>query len=50
MIARDVSVSYGSKKAVDSVSIDVSQENVTGIHLDPSGCGKVDVPARRSTA
>jgi phosphate transport system ATP-binding protein len=39
MIARDVNVFYGSKKAVDSVSIDISQENVTAF-IGPSGCGK----------
>jgi phosphate transport system ATP-binding protein len=39
MIARDVSVFYGAKKAVDSVSIDISQENVTAF-IGPSGCGK----------
>ncbi|HEY0324506.1 MAG TPA: phosphate ABC transporter ATP-binding protein PstB [Allosphingosinicella sp.] len=37
--ARDVSVFYGAKKAIDSVSIDVSQENVTAF-IGPSGCGK----------
>ncbi len=39
MTARDVSVFYGSKKAVDGVSIDVTQENVTAF-IGPSGCGK----------
>ena len=38
MTARDVSVFYGQKKAVDSVSIDVTQENVTAfIAAPPSG-------------
>jgi len=37
--ARDVNVFYGSKKAIDGVSIDVSQENVTAF-IGPSGCGK----------
>jgi phosphate transport system ATP-binding protein len=37
--ARNVSVSYGAKKAVDDVSIDISQENVTAF-IGPSGCGK----------
>ncbi|WP_166037498.1 phosphate ABC transporter ATP-binding protein PstB [Sphingosinicella sp. YJ22] len=37
--ARDVSVFYGSKKAIDSVSIEVTQENVTAF-IGPSGCGK----------
>ena len=37
--ARDVHVFYGSKKAIDGVSIDVSQENVTAF-IGPSGCGK----------
>ena len=39
MTARGVSVFYGDKKAVDDVSIDVSQENVTAF-IGPSGCGK----------
>ena len=39
MTARDVSVYYGAKKAIDAVSIDVSQEHVTAF-IGPSGCGK----------
>jgi phosphate transport system ATP-binding protein len=39
MTANDVSVFYGEKKALDSVSIDISQENVTAF-IGPSGCGK----------
>ena len=39
MSARDVSVFYGDKKAIDNVSIDVSRENVTAF-IGPSGCGK----------
>jgi phosphate transport system ATP-binding protein len=39
MTARDVSVFYGQKKAIDCVSIDVTQENVTAF-IGPSGCGK----------
>ena len=39
MRARDVSVWYGAKKAVDNVSIDISTENVTAF-IGPSGCGK----------
>ncbi len=39
MRARGVSVYYGNKKAIDHVSIDVSQENVTAF-IGPSGCGK----------
>ncbi|HEY7811390.1 MAG TPA: phosphate ABC transporter ATP-binding protein PstB [Allosphingosinicella sp.] len=39
MTARDVSVFYGTKKAIDAVSIDVSQEHVTAF-IGPSGCGK----------
>ncbi len=39
MSARDVSVYYGAKKAIDAVSIDVDQENVTAF-IGPSGCGK----------
>ncbi|HEY9552915.1 MAG TPA: phosphate ABC transporter ATP-binding protein PstB [Allosphingosinicella sp.] len=39
MTARGVSVFYGDKKAIDDVSIDISQENVTAF-IGPSGCGK----------
>jgi phosphate transport system ATP-binding protein len=39
MSARNVSVWYGQKKAIDAVSIDVSQENVVAF-IGPSGCGK----------
>jgi phosphate transport system ATP-binding protein len=39
MTARDVSVFYGPKQALKSVSIDVSTENVTAF-IGPSGCGK----------
>ncbi|KRA83334.1 phosphate ABC transporter ATP-binding protein PstB [Altererythrobacter sp. Root672] len=39
MRTRDVSVFYGDKKAVDSVSIDVPTEFVTAF-IGPSGCGK----------
>jgi phosphate transport system ATP-binding protein len=39
MTARDVSVYYGDKKAIDSVSIDVATEHVTAF-IGPSGCGK----------
>ncbi len=39
MRARDVSVFYGDKQAVDSVSIDVPSEYVTAF-IGPSGCGK----------
>ena len=39
MTARDVSVWYGEKKAIDHVSIDVDMENVTAF-IGPSGCGK----------
>jgi phosphate transport system ATP-binding protein len=39
MTARDISVFYGEKKAIDNVSIDISQENVTAF-IGPSGCGK----------
>jgi len=39
MRALSVSVYYGNKKAIDDVSIDVSQENVTAF-IGPSGCGK----------
>jgi phosphate transport system ATP-binding protein len=37
--ARDVSVFYGDKRAVDSVSIDIATEYVTAF-IGPSGCGK----------
>jgi phosphate transport system ATP-binding protein len=37
--ARDVSVFYGTKQAVDSVSIDIPSEYVTAF-IGPSGCGK----------
>jgi phosphate transport system ATP-binding protein len=39
MTARDVSVFYGGKKALDAVSIDVGSEHVTAF-IGPSGCGK----------
>ncbi len=39
MSARDVSVFYGDKKALDSVSIDIPTEFVTAF-IGPSGCGK----------
>jgi len=39
MTARHVNVFYGAKQAIDDVSIDVSQENVTAF-IGPSGCGK----------
>ncbi len=39
MTARDVSVFYGDKQAINNVSIDVFQEDVTAF-IGPSGCGK----------
>jgi phosphate transport system ATP-binding protein len=39
MTARNVSVYYGDKKAVDDVSIDIGREHVTAF-IGPSGCGK----------
>lgn len=39
MTARDVSVYYGPKKAIDNVSIDIATEHVTAF-IGPSGCGK----------
>ena len=39
MRARDVSVFYGDKKALDSVSIEIPTEYVTAF-IGPSGCGK----------
>ncbi|MBS0481185.1 MAG: phosphate ABC transporter ATP-binding protein [Proteobacteria bacterium] len=37
--ARDVSVFYGEKRAIDNVSIDIGQQYVTAF-IGPSGCGK----------
>lgn len=37
--ARDVSVFYGEKQALDAVSIDIATEYVTAF-IGPSGCGK----------
>ncbi|MDE2619437.1 MAG: phosphate ABC transporter ATP-binding protein [Sphingomonadales bacterium] len=37
--ARDVSVYYGDKQALDAVSIDIATEYVTAF-IGPSGCGK----------
>ncbi len=37
--ARDVSIFYGTKKAIDEVSIDIATEHVTAF-IGPSGCGK----------
>jgi phosphate transport system ATP-binding protein len=39
MTARNVSVFYGEKKAIDAVSIDIPTEHVTAF-IGPSGCGK----------
>src|SRR3546814_6865671 len=39
MAARDVSVFYGAKQALNQVSIDVDMDNVTAF-IRPSGCGK----------
>ena len=39
MSARDVSIFYGTKKAIDEVSIDIATEHVTAF-IGPSGCGK----------
>jgi phosphate transport system ATP-binding protein len=39
MAARDVSVFYGEKRAVNGVSIDVTMDEVTAF-IGPSGCGK----------
>ena len=39
MRATDVSVYYGPKKAIDTVSIDIETEYVTAF-IGPSGCGK----------
>ncbi|HEX8447845.1 MAG TPA: phosphate ABC transporter ATP-binding protein PstB [Sphingomonas sp.] len=39
MAARGVNVFYGDKQAIQDVSIDVTQENVTAF-IGPSGCGK----------
>jgi phosphate transport system ATP-binding protein len=37
--ARNVSIYYGAKKAIDDVSIDIATEHVTAF-IGPSGCGK----------
>ena len=37
--ARDVNVFYGSKQAIEDVSIDIATEHVTSF-IGPSGCGK----------
>lgn len=39
MSARDVSVFYGEKRAIDNVSIDIETRYVTAF-IGPSGCGK----------
>jgi phosphate transport system ATP-binding protein len=39
MTARDVSIYYGTKKAIDEVSIDIATQHVTAF-IGPSGCGK----------
>lgn len=39
MSARDVSIFYGEKKAIDNVSVDIFTEHVTAF-IGPSGCGK----------
>jgi phosphate transport system ATP-binding protein len=39
MSARKVSIFYGDKKAIDDVSINIDQEDVTAF-IGPSGCGK----------
>ena len=39
MSARNVDVHYGTKKAIDDVSIDIATEHVTAF-IGPSGCGK----------
>ncbi len=39
MSARDVSVHYGGTRALDSVSLDLFQDQVTAL-IGPSGCGK----------
>jgi phosphate transport system ATP-binding protein len=39
MTARDVSVWYGEKQAINNVSIDIATEHVTAF-IGPSGCGK----------
>ncbi len=39
MRARDVSVYYGDKQAINSVSIDIHSEHVSAF-IGPSGCGK----------
>lgn len=38
-VTRDVTVHYGAKKALDSVSLDIRRNDVTAL-IGPSGCGK----------
>jgi phosphate transport system ATP-binding protein len=39
---KDVGVSYGDVRAVDGVSLDISQKRITAL-IGPSGCGKTTV-------
>ncbi len=39
MSAKDVSIYYGAKQAINTVSIDIATEHVTAF-IGPSGCGK----------
>ena len=39
MTARNVSIYYGPKQAIDNISIDIATEHVTAF-IGPSGCGK----------
>ena len=41
----DVSIDYGSFRAVDGVSFSLKSGQITAL-LGPSGCGKVDFVAR----
>ncbi len=38
-VTRDVTVHYGTKKALDNVSLDINRNDVTAL-IGPSGCGK----------
>jgi len=40
---RDLSLYYGSKMALNSISMDIPQKQVTAL-IGPSGCGKIDLP------
>ena len=39
MTARNVDVFYGKKQAIDNVSLDIPENQITAL-IGPSGCGK----------